>query len=253
MRKALGFLILMCVACIVSLYGQTAGERPVVRIYAGDQPPLITENGGIVKLVTVEALKRGGYTPVVEFLPIGRMLKLLERDSLDVYITPTNTAAQHNPHVLFLAAKGVFFFLKANAPSSPVTKLEDLAGKKVGTVTNSPLRVMFEKAGIIVDEGPFETMFQKLAAGRVDFVSTADVGGLLTINGQFPGREREFDFTEFSYTTIGAGLYAKPGPEGEAILEAARKGFSLMKSDGTLSRMLLEAFGKEYSSRVFVY
>ncbi len=253
MGKTLRAFAILCVVCLVSVYGQPDGARPVVRIYLGDQPPLITEKGGIINLVAAEALRRGGYTASFEFLPIGRMLKSLEQDSLDLYITPTNTAGQHNPHVLFLAAKGVFFFLKSRSPRPLPSRIEDLAGKKVGTVTNSPLRAMFEKAGIIVDEGPFETMFQKLAAGRVDFVTTADVGGLLTISRQFPGREGEFDFTELSYTTIGAGLYAKPGSEGEAVLEAARKGFESMKADGTLARMLKEAFGSEYSPRVFVY
>ncbi len=253
MKKAFTIFVVLCFSCLASVHGQSEGPSPVVTIFLGEQPPLISEKDGIVNLVAAEALKRGGYTASFEFLPIGRMLKLLELDSLAVYITPTNTAAQHNPRVHLLAAKGVFFYLKANAPRVPVTRLEDLAGKRVGTVTNSPLRSSFEKAGIIVDEGPFETMFQKLAAGRVDFVSTADVGGLLTINRFFPGRESEFDFTDFSYMMIGAGLYAKPGPEGEAILEAARRGFDSMKADGTVTRMLREAFGKEYSSRVFVY
>ena len=100
MGKALSVVALICIACLLPLHGQTDWELPVVKVYAGDQPPLITEKGGIVKVVAVEALKRGGYTASIEFLPIGRMLKLLEQDALDVYITPTNTAAQHNPHVL---------------------------------------------------------------------------------------------------------------------------------------------------------
>lgn len=213
----------------------------------------MSEKGGIIDKVAAEALRRGGYAPTFEWLPIGRMLTFLEKDELELYITPSNTAAQHNPHVHFLAAKGVFFYLKKNATAKPIARLEDLAGKKVGTVTNSPLTALFQNAGIIVDEGPFETMFKKLDAGRVDFVSTADVGGILTITHLYPGREGEFSFTEFSYTMIGAGLYAKPGPRGEAILDAARRGFASMKADGTLERMLVDFFGKEHAPRVFVY
>jgi hypothetical protein len=63
-----------------------------------------------------------------------------------------------------------------------------------------------------VDEGPFDTMFVKLDTGRVDFTSTTDVSGILTIKKMFPGRETEFDFTDLSYTEIGTGLYARDIP-----------------------------------------
>jgi ABC-type amino acid transport substrate-binding protein len=224
-----------------------------VKIAIGEQPPLLTESGGIVNLVIEEALSRGGYEVSFDWLPIGRILKLLENDALDIYVTPSNTPGQQNAHIDFLAANGVFFYLTKNTPKKKISSLGDLAGKTVGTVTNSPLKPMFEKAGIIVDEGPFETMFLKLDNGRVDFVSTADVGGLLTIRKTFPGREAEFDFTDFSYTVIATGLYVKPGNEGDALLNCARKGFTSMKADGTLNRMLRDFFGPVYASRVTVY
>lgn len=232
--------------------GAMAMAEPV-KITIGEQPPLLSESGGIVNLVIAEALVRGGYEASFEWLPIGRILKLLENNSLDIYVTPSNTSGQENPHVNFLAANGVFFYMKNSAPATKITRLEDLAGKTVGSVINSPLKPVFEKAGIIVDEGPFETMFLKLEAGHVDFVSTADVGGLLTIRKLFPGREAEFDFTDFSYTVIATGLYVRQGDGREKLLEAARKGFASMKADGTLERMLQDFFGPMYSGRVKVY
>lgn len=237
---------------LISLLSVCLQAEPV-KIAIGEQPPLLSESGGIVNLVIGAALARGGCEAEFEWLPIGRMLKLLETDSLDLYVTPSNTPGQQNQHVKFLAANGVFFYLAKNGPCDGVKRLEDLTGKTVGTVTNSPLKEMFQKAGIIVDEGPFETMFLKLDLGRVDFVSTADVGGLLTIRKMFPGRESEFDFTKFSYTVIATGLYAKPGEGGDEILECARSGFAAMKADGTLDRMLRDFFGPVYAKRVTVY
>lgn len=249
-------LVLCLVALMANLVPCVAqdneGSRTLV-ITAGEQAPLIYKNSGIVNVVIEQALSRMGYSVVFEWLPIGRMLALLEQDALDCYITPSNTAAQHNPHVNVLAARGVFFYLKKNAPNPPPSKLEDFAGKRVGTVTNSPLTPLFKKTGILVDEGPFNTMFVKLAAGRVDFVTTADVGGILTINSMFPGRESEFDFTAFSYTLIGAGLYLKSGPRCDEILNALKAGLEAMKNDGTLSRLLLDTFGPVHAGRVFVY
>jgi ABC-type amino acid transport substrate-binding protein len=240
----------MLFACVFSFL---AAQAETVTISIGSQPPLLTAEGGIVNLVIAESLEREGYRVEYDWLPIGRMLAMLEADRLDAYVTPSNTPGQKNPHVHFLAANGVFFYLSKNEPSGDITRLEDLAGKTVGTVINSPLRAMFEKAGIIVDEGPFDTMFLKLDAGRVDFVSTADVGGLLTIRKIFPGRETEFNFTDFSYTTIATGLYVKPGAEGERLLECARRGFAKIKADGTLDRMLRDFFGPVYAKRVKVY
>ena len=230
-----------------------AAQAETVKIEIGIQPPLLTSEGGIVNLVIAESLARENCQVEFDWLPIGRMLKLLENDGLEVYVTPSNTPGQQYPHVHFLAANGVFFYLTKNERERPITRLEDLAGKTVGTVLNSPLKAMFEKAGIIVDEGPFDTMFLKLETGRVDFVSTADVGGLLTIRKLFPGREAEFTFTDFSYSTIATGLYVKPGDGREKLLERARAGFAEIKADGTLDRMLREFFGPVYAKRVKVY
>ena len=253
MKALLAFCLVALMVGLVPCAAQdNEGGRTLV-ITAGEQPPLIYKNSGIVNLVIEQALLRMGYSVTFEWLPIGRMLALLEQDALDCYITPSNTAAQHNPHVNVLAARGVFFYLKKNAPNPAPSKLEDFAGKRVGTVTNSPLTPLFKKAGILVDEGPFDTMFVKLAAGRVDFVTTADIGGIFTINKLFPGRENEFDFTEFSYTLIGAGLYVKAGPGCDEILNALKAGVEIMKKDGTLSAMLLDAFGPVHAARVFVY
>jgi len=218
-----------------------------VAISIGEQPPLFSPAGGIVDTVISKALSVAGYDARLEWLPIGRMLALLQQDGLDVYITPSNTPGQQNSHVNFLEARGVFFYKKSSFPSLKAAKLEDLAGKRVATVLNSPNTPPFLKAGLVVDEGPYETMFAKLDAGRVDFTATADVGGILTVNRMFPGREAEFAFTELSYSTIQAGLYAKDDP---ALLAAARKGFAAIRADGTLDRMLRNFFGPEYWRRV---
>jgi ABC-type amino acid transport substrate-binding protein len=247
MRRIAGLRFFVCLLVVASAHAEK------VAISIGSQPPLLAKDGGIVDLVIAESLRREGYEVEYEWLPIGRMLRMLENDSLEVYVTPSNTPGQQNPHVNFLAAKGVFFYLARNEPAVPMRRLEDLAGKKVGTVINSPLRAMFEAAGIVVDEGPFDTMFLKLETGRVDFVSTADVGGLLTIRRLFPGRESEFTFTDFAYMTIGTGLYARPGDRGARILESARRGFAAIKADGTLDRMLVSFFGPTYAKRVMVY
>lgn len=246
------FIVSACMLLCLSAAGASLWAEPV-KVSIGEQPPLLSKDGGIVNLVIEAALAREGFEAEFDWLPIGRMLALLESDSLDVYVTPGNTAGQHNPRVDFLGAKGVFFFRKDRGPDKAIAKLEDLAGKKVGTVNRSPLRAMFEKAGIIVDEGPFETMFLKLDVGRVDFVSTADVGGILSIKRLFPAREGEFDYTDFSYTLISTGLYAKPGSENERILAAARRGLESMKKDGSLQKMLRDFFGPVNAGRVKVY
>jgi len=224
-----------------------------VSIDIGEQPPLFSKSGGIVDQVVDRALRLSGWEPSFQWLPIGRMLTVLEEGRSQVYVTPSNTAGQKNPHVFLLSAQGVFFFKKDRMGSVSVKGLGDLEGKRVGTVTNSPLRPLFEKNGIIVDEGPFETMFDKLEAGRVDFVSTADVGGILTIQAKFPGREAEFDFTEFAYTEIKAGLFVQDKPELRRLLAACEAGFARMKEDGSLTRLLKQFFGAEHYRRVKVF
>ena len=96
-------------------------------------------------------------------------------------------------------------------------------------------------------------MFDKLDSGRVDFTSTADVGGILTIQKKFPGREAEFDFTDYSYTQIEAGLFVQDRPELKKVLEACKKGFERMKEDGSLTQLLKDFFGLKYYRRVTVF
>jgi ABC-type amino acid transport substrate-binding protein len=220
-----------------------------VTITVGEQPPLFSEAGGIVDMTIARALEAAGYKVKFEWLPIGRMLALLQQDGLNVYITASNTPAQHNPHVDFLEARGVFFYKKARFPNLKAETMESLAGLRVATVLNSPNTPIFEKAGMIVDEGPYDTLFTKLDIGRVDFTATADVGGILTIKKLFPGREGEFTFTDLAYSTIRAGLYAKDDP---TLLAAVRRGFDAIRADGTMDRMLLDFFGPENWRRVRV-
>ncbi len=123
----------------------------------------------------------------------------------------------------------------------------------VATVTNSPLRPLLEKEGLIVDEGPSETMFDKLDAGRVDFAATADVGGLVAIRQHFPGRQDEFAFSDLSYSEIQTGLFAADTSGGRAILDACRRGFEKLKKDGALNRILKDFFGSEDYKRVKIF
>ncbi len=222
----------------------------IIDVTIGVQPPLFSPSGGIVDRVVAKSLEASGRQVRFNWLPVGRMLALLEKDGLDVYVTPSNTPGQGNPHVALLEARGVFFYKKARFPLLKVTRLEDLAGKLVATVTNSPLKASFEKAGILVDEGPIETMFKKLETGRVDFASTADVGGLLNIRKEFPGREGEFAFTDFAYGNIQVGFYVKNRPALLPFIAALKEGFARIKADGTLERMLVEHFGPENWRRV---
>lgn len=235
MRSLMAILLLMTASAFL-------GAQRRVELFVGEQPPLISEEGGIVDRVVTASLAAAGYDARLEWLPIGRMLTLLKQDSLDRYITASNTPGQQNPHVDFLEARGVFFYKKARFPDFKAKRLEDLAGYRVATVINSPNTTLFRKAGMIVEEGPNDSWFEKLDVGRVDFTATADVGGLVTIKREFPGRESEFTFTDFSYTTIGTALYAKDDPE---LLAAARKGFEKIRSDGSLERMMKDFFGSE--------
>ncbi len=237
------------VAVLAALLAAELWSEPV-EIAIGEQPPLLAKAGGIVDTVVARALARGGVASSFNWLPIGRMLKELQDDRLEVYVTPSNTPGQQNPHVHVLETQGVFFYKKARYPSDPVSSRADLAGKRVATVVNSPLRPMLEAAGATVDEGPFETMFTKLDVGRVDLTATADVGGLLSIKKEFPGREREFAFTEYSYMNIGAGLYVKDKADPKGILAAFRRGIDLMTADGSLQKMLVDFFGEEHWRKV---
>jgi ABC-type amino acid transport substrate-binding protein len=211
-----------------------------VTISIGEQPPLFSPAGGIVDRVVVASLAASGYQAEFEWLPVGRMLALLKEDSLELYVTASNTPGQQHAHLDFLEARGVLFYKKSRFPALGAKRLEDLKGYSVATVLNSPNTPIFKAAGLIVDEGSPETWFEKLDLGRVDFTATADVGGILTIQKLFPGRESEFAFTDFTYSTISAGLYAKSDPE---LLAAAKKGFERIKSDGKLDALLKGFFG----------
>lgn len=221
-----------------------------VEIAIGEQPPLLSPAGGIVDMVVAKALLLSGYEVRYRWLPIGRMLADLRDDRLDLFVTPSNTPGQQHPHLHVLEARGVFFYKKSRYGADPVHRIEDLKGKRVATVINSPLRSLLEGAGAVVDEGPFETMFAKLDIGRVDFTATADVGGILSIRKEFPGRESEFAFTGFSYTNIGAGLYVKNRADLNGLLPALREGIARMKADGSLRKMLIDFFGEENWRRV---
>ncbi len=238
-------------ACLLALAFAAASlpAQKKTSLAIGEQPPLFSSAGGIVDRVIVASLAAEGYEAELQWLPIGRMLALLKEDGLERYVTASNTPGQQHPRVEFLQANGVFFYKKTRFPALRAKRLEDLSGRSVATVVNSPNTPLFEAAGLIVDEGSPETWFDKLDLGRVDFTATADVGGIIMIRKLFPGRESEFAFTEFSYSAITAGLYARSDPE---LLTAARRGFAKIKADGSLEAMMRAFFGPEHWKRVII-
>jgi hypothetical protein len=102
-----------------------SGFGEPVAIAVGEQPPLFSQAGDS-RPGCRAGLETTGYEVAFEWRPIGRMLALLQQDSLDVYVT-LQYPRQHNPHVDFLEARGVFFYKKARFPNLKAERLADLA------------------------------------------------------------------------------------------------------------------------------
>lgn len=167
-------LMALCILHLLTLPAPAGANQ--VRIVMTEWTPYtsasLPHNGALAE-VTDAAFRRAGITPDFICVPWIRALRIMQRDEADallaVYRSQKNAESYYLSESL-LAVDSVF--VRLSSLDIPYTRLEDLAGWRIGIVRNTSYAESLAQVGLMqVEEAPHELMnYRKLISGRVDMI-----------------------------------------------------------------------------------
>lgn len=201
-------------------------------------------NGGVFRQITAEALKRGGHSLKVDWLPWARAVKQAEEGRADgiMGIWHSTEREVYFAYSLPLLSNQLGFYKRADSTIS-FRELSDLKPYRIGVVRASARPKGLDEAGLKIEEATDATSnLRKLDARRIDLAlvekGTAKYlidAKLLTFKDWLvwldPPVEEMPLFVVFS----------RKSPGYEEKLAAFNNGLKQMEADGTLAKLISQA------------
>ena len=136
---------------------------------------------GIDVEIITQVLQRMGHSVEFEFLPWKRCLARIEQGQADGIVDIFQRESRH-PYLIYPDApmsEVEFVLFNAVDRPHPATRLEDLAGLRIGTAGGYTYGGGFDEADLLREAGPtHEANFGKLVRGRIDLLITDRRAGL---------------------------------------------------------------------------
>lgn len=193
--------------------------------------------GGILKNIADAITKELNFKPALVLLPQTRVgADLVSGDlSLVCFVHESWFPKEYESKLLWSDDLTTNTNLIAGVKAKPITKIEDLFGKQVGTIVNyyyKKLDPYFDKNKIIRDPGPnTSSNIQKLIHGRMDYMLISNL---------------EFDFYKKKYPQLRSydlgvdtvKVKCALSKTAGIGLEQLNKAIETLKSNGTLDKIL---------------
>jgi polar amino acid transport system substrate-binding protein len=205
--------------------------------------PDLPKNGVITQIVT-EALKRGGYTLKVDWLPWARALHDAQDGKADgaMGIWRSKEREQYFVYSSAMAPNQIGFYKRADAPIS-FKALSDLKPYKIGVVRGYANPKAFDDAKLTTDEaGDDEANLRKLGAGRIDLVLIDKGVAMHLIDSKLHEYKGKLVWLDPAVDKLPMYVgFSKKAPGYEKKLAAFNKGLKEMEADGTLAKLISQA------------
>lgn len=246
-------MVLAAAAIIVGLRPGAASTHPL-RLTSGSWAPYVgpdlADDGPVAKLV-VEALRRAGYSPEVDFTSWSVAEQQVD-DGTSNGVFPL-VGSQQRRSRLRLSDKITDFqyvlFYKRGAHERRITSAADLSGQRVGRIAGYDYWTELDSAVTTwVDCRTALECFEYLAAGKVDLVAEGLLAGdAVLADPAFSGDQAEFDHVRDNnpWARSTEGLYLMMGnASGSAeVIRAFNRELAKMHDSGEQDRILAEVQG----------
>lgn len=226
-----------------------AQESEKIIIAVHNYPPYYNQKGqGMMTEIYRAVFGRVGINAVIQTYPIKRGIAFLFENHVDAFspghilLTPEDQgkAVWENS---FIVAMVMIYYKPHMKEPFHYSSLEDLRGKKVAGLVNSPYIEEYKKHGVILY--PVETpqqMIRMVRRGYVDFYVNTLLSGLIQIKNEFPDEVENFDY--FVWDQLECSLaFNRSGPKTDKYLTAFKKGLDQVKKDGTYIRLMEQYWG----------
>lgn len=211
-------------------------------VVAVETPPLYSSqhpNGGMAFEIVAAALNSQKETATLTTYPVQKMVNyyLTQEKVLAALGTSWNLSAGEKKNVISIPVSLVreqYFYYKPSHPKGIVWggNLSNLKGLTYGEHEGVDTQA-YKQAGVNVVYGRSRPLFEKLKAGKVDFIEESALGGQEVINTFFASDKSQFATMEpnpaESVCTIQFNLQ---NPDAQAIAKKFRTGLSAILKNG---------------------
>lgn len=231
-----------------SIGGQAGRQLATVTLVAGEWAPYVSEhmqgNGRITEVV-LRAFAHSGIAVELKFFPWKRCERMLETGeafgSFPYVPTPFRSRFAEFSDPIFIA-NSHFFFLKDRMDGFDYTTLQALQGYTIAGALGFNYLEWFAYDNLPVDVSPDEdSMFRKLATGRVQLAPAEERVGWMSLRRLFPDANERFAMSRTPFRSEPNFLmYSKAYPGGKELIAQFNEGLRHLRETGELERLLQE-------------
>ena len=223
-------------------------------IVAVETPPLYSSqnpNGGMAFEIVSAALNTQKETATLTTYPVQKMVNyyLTQEKVLGALGTSWNLSSAEKKSVISIPVSVIreqYFYYKPAHPKGIVWggKLSSLKGLTYGEHEGVDTQA-YKAAGINVVYGRSRSLFEKLKAGKVDFIGESALGGQEVIDSFFGSDKGQFATMEPSpEESVCAILFNLQNPDTQAIAKKFRLGLSTIIKNGQYQSIIEKYEGK---------
>lgn len=239
-----------------------------LEIFAYEYPPLATmdmEGGGLYAEIVQEALNEEDVESVITILPVRSLVKynLVHDSAIAILGQGWSFSEEQRKQLIvipFCIITGEYvYYRSAHRQVLPWEgKLDNLKGYTYGAQKGEDVTA-YEKAGIRVVYGNCVTLFKKLKAKEIDFLSAPNICKEWLIKKYFPDESNNFATMRVpAWEAPCVILFNKKHPEGETVAGKFTAGFEKIKQNGKYIEILEKYYGtgnipKNYIQRLESY
>lgn len=238
--------LILCVS-VLSSYG-FAQEK--ISIGAHDYPPYYNARAkGMMTDVYQAVFNRVGVDAVIRTFPIKRGIAYLFENKIDAFspghiLLSPELKKKADWENSFIVAMVMIYYAPNLKGKFVYNSLEDLRGRRLAILVNSPYISLYKKHGIKIYEAQTpQMMIRMVKAGHVDFFVNTLLSGQMLIKTEFPDDANDFNY--FVWNTLACSLAVnKANPDSQKWLGLFRQGLAQIKKDGTYIRIFERYWGK---------
>jgi len=225
---------------LLGVFCQVASAENLNVVHSGKWPPYadagLPQQGLAIELV-MTALKRAGYTPVVNIDSLDRILEGGKLGVYDVFATPW-FSEERNQYLYYSEPylESYIRFIKKKDKKFDFESFADLKGMMIGIVADYAYDETFNQSRdlIKISERNLIQNLLKLTQGRIDLTLDDELVLQYEINQYMPNSMAELQLLPKPLAVRGIHIgVSRENPDHEKIAAAFDKAIAAMKKDGS--------------------
>jgi len=236
----------IALALLLWLAPSPAGASDTLHLDANESPPIWSAsmpNGGMGGEIIQAIAKAADLHIVIDFKPLQRMIEDDTNNDLGnpYFFLHNQSFAAIIPIAIYHVSIFSYTAPSQTPRSLDIHTLQDLKGYKVGILKGTLVnRSAFERAGVVFEESYSpQSMFKKLAKGRIDLVIETHVVGRQIIRDLFPDAQEHFHSTTLPHSASPIAIHiATQQPHAHRIADALKRGLQQIRASGEYGKII---------------